>query len=187
MSCLVCFSSRLQRYSAFITFPFSDIVQGWHFSWMLFMSSKHQPPTVMSHCQPSLHTLLKASTFGCLFDQSRDSQQKQPLWCVLWKPFLWVKNKRSPWSWAIKGADEPQGLTGKWIHGDKWPWQIDRGPESLITQPCLFGHFDYEQSILSTDLTSHKSGKETEPLTNWLECCEMGHMGDSWFLRWCWD
>lgn len=89
MSCLVCFSSRLQRYSAFITFPFSDIVQGWHFSWMLFMSSKHQPPTVMSHCQRSLHTLLKTSTFGCLFDQSRDSQQKQPLWCVLWKPF-WV-------------------------------------------------------------------------------------------------
>lgn len=148
---------------------------------MLFMSSKNQPPKVLSHCQPSLHTLPFYSHtcfipvsqhLGVFWSEQRYSAEITTVAYAL-EPFC----SRGGWKKKTKGLPEVgqskvlmsrRAWQGSEFMGKRRPWQIDSRTKSLITQPCLFRQSIYEQSTLSTNPTSHESGREaktTEELT----------------------
>lgn len=85
--------------------------------------------------------------------------------------------------WWAAGPDREVNLWGQGA-------AADMSPESLITRLCLSWHFDNEQSTLSTDLASDKSGRATakqwgiDPNAVW---CKVSHMGEAWLLRLRWE
>lgn len=113
------FLSTPEYCSSFITFPSSDIIAGCYFSWMIFMSSKHQPPTVTSSL-----TLTAITSFFTLFHKIQPRAQHLGV-CLIRAEIVSRNNDGVYAFWSLLSMGRKRKISLKLDNQRAWRSEVD--------------------------------------------------------------